>query len=91
MDTGPSELAKLISDDQAFRLYMVQKLATLDARLDELERRAAVIESGIDGYKGDKQQIAGAKKLVVGTLAVIAAVYGAIKAVLEVITYVSKP
>lgn len=37
-DTGPSELAKLIKDEQAFRLYVVSKLATIVANQESHEK-----------------------------------------------------
>ncbi len=40
-DTGPSELAKLVRDEEAFRLYVVSKLATIIANQDAHEREDA--------------------------------------------------
>lgn len=40
-DTGPGELARLVKDEEAFRFYVVQKLAKIEANQESHEREDA--------------------------------------------------
>lgn len=55
-----------------------------DQRFEELGKRVGTVSSGVNDYNNNKQQVLGAKKLLLGAVAVIAAIGGAILFAIDV-------
>ena len=84
-DTSPSEIAALIGNDESYRTFVVLKLQDHGNRLTNIEQNMGAVNSSVNDYDENKQQLLGAKRLVVGTTIVIAALYGCIQAVFWVL------
>ena len=84
-DTSPSEIAALIGNDERYRTFVVLKLQDHGNRLTNIENSMGTVKSSVNDYDENKQQLLGAKRLVVGTSIAIAALYGCVQAVFWVI------
>lgn len=47
----------IVNDEQQFRLYVVNKLGTIEARLDGLESRVKTLESGQEHIRAEIQAV----------------------------------
>jgi hypothetical protein len=81
-DTSPGELAKIIATEEGFRMYVVQKLERLDAKLEshvldddrqfkELRSGLGDVTSGVDTAKDTRSQFVGARNALLGFVAVL--------------------
>jgi len=60
--TDQAEVAKLISNDEQYRTYVVLSLQDLKARVYSLERKQVTVSSSVNDYEENKQQFKGAWK-----------------------------
>lgn len=95
--TRPDEISRISQDTTEFRITMLRFADRADAwmsqhekedneRFDRMEKRLMPITSSVNDYNENVQQFAGAKKLVVGIVAIGAIVW----AVFEAGVYLAK-
>lgn len=95
--TRPDEITRISRDEYEFRVTMLRFADRADAwmhqhekddneRFERMESRLAPITSSVNDYNETSQQVAGAKKLLIG----IAAIGASCWAVFEAIIYLIK-
>jgi hypothetical protein len=62
-----------------------------DERMERIERSVGGVRSGVNDFEEAKQQIIGAKRFLLGVVAVIATIGGAIIGAFEIMKYWAKP
>lgn len=101
-DTRPGEISRIAASEIDFRVSVLSSQARMEAKLDAhmeddkrqfaaLNDKYGTVSSGVNDYREDKQQIVGARKIVTGTVLVIAALYGAAMGVIEIVRLAVKP
>lgn len=89
-DTGPAEIAALINDEPRYRTFVVLKLQEHGNRLTNIEAKVAGVSSSVNDYESVKQKADGAKRLFLGTIALVAALGGCILFVIEALRFVGR-
>ncbi len=94
--TRPGEMSRIADDDREFRITVLRYIDRSDTwreqhtrddekRFNDLEVKLTPITSSVNDYNETTQQFAGAKKLVIGIVAIGASIWAIFEAIIYLI------